>query len=348
MKTLELSAALFEKYAGLGEIDNYYGLLALFALAQTAREAKDNTLTETCVNMLGMYPDKIQHPYYNFANYKIGGAGKAWMAYTGFFKNQKESIREYAEKTLSAPVSRENILCRPDDIEKNKIWVDTVYAVTPFMLYTGLALNEEKYIDFSAQQCFNMYEFFLDKTCGLVHQSRGYMKNKARVSQDHWSRGNGWMYLGLTELVVSLPHNSKHRRKAEQYFKDLSHTILEYQTPKGIWRQELTSEYAWDESSGSALFLYGLGAGIRLGLLDNNIFEKPYQKGLSALVQNFITDDFSTLMSCEGCLCPEAGDATGSIKAYLTAVHPKTNEPHSYGAFMLALVEAHRNGITYI
>lgn len=347
MNTLVLSQKLFERYESVQPVNNYYGLLALFALAQTAYESKDKKAIDKCVNMLKLYPDGTEHPYYNFEVYRVGGAGKAWLLNKGYFGDEKDVIKEYAEKTLEAPRSRENIMCWPTDADKNKIWIDTVYAVTPFMLYAGLALKEEKYIDFAAEQCYNMYEFFLDKTCGLLHQSRGFMPDKTRVSSDHWSRGNGWGYLGLTELVKSLPKDSARREKAERYFKDMSHALLLRQTDKGTWQQELMCENSWIESSGTALFLYGFGAGLRLGLLEESVFYQPYKKGIEALGK-FITKDFSTLMSCCGCLCPGTGEAKGSVKAYLTEVWPMTDEPHSFGAFMLALTEAYRNGITCI
>ena len=345
MNTLEIAKKLFDRYQSVGEINNYYGLLALFALAQTAYESKDENAMNKCVEMLKMYPDNIEHPYYNFECYRVGGAGKAWLTYKGYFADEKESVKQYAEKMMNAPRSREGIMCWPTDCDKNKIWIDTVYAVTPFMLYAGIALGKEKYIDFAAEQCYTMYEFFLDKTCGLLHQSRGFMPDKTRVSSDHWSRGNGWGYLGLTELVKSLPKESRHREKAERYFKDMSYALFSRQTAKGAWQQELMCENSWVESSGTALFLYGFGTGIRLGILEKSVFEKPYKQGLEAL-GNFITEDFSTLMSCQGCLCPGAGEEKGSVKSYLTEVWPMTNEPHSFGAFMLALTEAHRNGIT--
>lgn len=348
MKTLELSAKLFERYESKHRIYHYYGLLALFALAQTAFEARDDKLMKKCTDMLGLYPDKMEHPYYNFANYEVGGAGKAWLLYQGLMESEKERIRAYAEKTLAAPKSKEGILCWPSDAEKNKIWIDTVYAVTPFMLYAGLALEDERYIDFAAEQCYNMYEFFLDKTCGLLHQSRGFMADKTRVSHDHWSRGNGWGYLGLTELAANLPQNSKHRPKAEKYFKELSRSLLACQTEKGVWRQELLCDHAWEESSGTGLILYGFGVGLRLGLLEPETYSEPYKNGIESLTRRFIADDFSTLMSCQGCLCPGTGEEKGSVKAYLTEVWPRTDEHHSYGAFMLALVEAHRNGITCV
>ena len=346
MKTLDLSAKLFEHYDSTQRVYHYFGLLSLFALSQTAIEADDSALMKKCKGMLTLYPNNFEHPRYNFENYRVGGAGKAWLVYKGVWDDEKANIREYAEKTLLAPLSSEGILCMPSDPDKNKIWIDVVYAVVPFMLYAGLALGEDNYIDFAADQCFKMYEFFLDKTCGLLHQSRGFMPDKTRVSFDHWSRGNGWGYLGLTELVLNLPKDSRYRPKAEEYFGELSRSLLAYQTEKGVWRQEIPCDYSWYEASGTGLILYGFGAGLRLELLDADIFLESYKKGIAAMVKNFITPEFSTLMSCIGCLCPGEETNKGMVKAYLTEVHHKTDEPHSFGALMLALLEAHRNGIT--
>lgn len=182
----------------------------------------------------------------------------------------------------------------------------------------------------------------MDESCGLLHQCRGFIESDRRkCSEDHWSRGNGWGYMALAELVRYLPADSPHRSKAERIFTDLSLAFLRWQASGGLWRQELTSQAAWEESSGSALILYGLGVGLRTGLLDRGLFWKPYQNGLAGLLR-CINPDYSTENSCPGCLCP--GD--GTIQAYITEKQPEHDEHHSFGAFMLALVEAHRNGFT--
>jgi len=348
MKTLDMSKKLFERYESQHRIYHYYGLLALYALAQTAYEAQDEEMLNKCKQMLAMYPHEIEHPRYNFENYEVGGNGKAWLVYKGLFDEERENIRIYAEKTMKAPVDSNGILCLPTQPEKGMIWIDVVTAVTPFMLYAGLALKEEKYIDFAAEQCFKMYDIFLDRTCGLLHQSKGFMSNPELVSHDHWSRGNGWGYLGLADLVEHLPVDSKHRKRAEKYFTDLSRALIKYQTEKGVWRQEIPCDYSWYESSGTGLIAYGLGIGLRTGLLDRETFETPFKKAIHGIVRYFINDDFSTNMCCSGCLCPGTGKEKGTIKAYLTEVWPCKDEPHSYGALMLALVEAHRNGITEV
>lgn len=125
----------------------------------------------------------------------------------------------------------------------------------------------------------------------------------------------------------------------------MSESLIAFQTDKGVWRQEITCDYAWDESSGTGLIAYGLGVGMRLGLLDKARFKEPFEKAVHAIVSLFIRDDFSTTMCCCGCLCPGNGADKGTVKAYLTAVRPVTDEHHSYGCLMLALLEAHRNGI---
>lgn len=345
METLELSKKVFERYeTHTTRIYYYMGILSMYAFAQTGYYSKDDKVIQKCIDVLDDYPD---HPMFNLENYRIGGVATAWMVYKGLWDDKKETVRKYAEMSLDAPVTeKEGIICRPNDPDRNKIWIDLAYGITPFMLYAGLTFNDERYIDFGAEQCFKMYEFFLDKTNGLLHQSRGYMMDKTMVSPDHWSRGNGWCFLALASLVENLPKDSKHRPKAEAYFRDLASALLKYQNAKGVWRQEIPCEYSWDESSGTALFLYGYGVGLRLGILDKDIYWEPYKKGVEAFIKLFITPDFATLMSCEGCLCPGEGPDKGTVKAFLTDKWPRTDEPHSYGTFMLALVEAHLNGIT--
>jgi unsaturated rhamnogalacturonyl hydrolase len=349
MNTLKISEKLFERYESTQRVYHYYGLVALYALAQTATESNDNSVLKKCIEMLSLYPDNFDHPNYNFESYRIGGNGKLWLAYKGYFENEHENIRIYAEKTMAGAKESDGILCAPwCPPEKETVFVDVITAVTPFMLYAGLILNEEKYIDFAAEQCFKIYDVLLDKTCGLLHQARGFMENKELVSSDHWSRGNGWGYLGLADLVAYLPADSKHRAKAEKYFKDMSEAFLKYQTDKGVWRQEITAPYSWIEASGTGLITYGIGVGLRCGLLEKGKYQVPFENAINGILKLFINDDFSTKMTCCSCLCPGQGEGKGSINAYLTEVYPEKDEPHSYGPLMLAFVEAYRNGIINI
>ena len=347
MDTLELCENIFKRFENKHAlIENYYGLLAYYALSQTAIEKNDPSLIKKCTDYLELYPEKYPHPSYNFEPYRVGGNGKAWMFMKGVGKNWESDLRKYAEITLESPKNEDGILCHG---KTGKIWIDVVTCITPFMLFVGLALNEEKYIDFAVDQFIKMYDCLMDKEYGLLHQAKGFIpENPEKVSEDHWSRGNGWGYLGLAELIRYLPKDSKHRAKVENYFIEHSRALITHQDNKGLWRQEIPEELSWCESSGTGLILYGLGIGLRKGVLQGDEYRSAFNKGIEALAKYCLYDDFSTHLSCPGCMTPGTGEDKGTPKSYITLHSPKSDESHSYGCIMLALLEAKRNGITDI
>ncbi len=348
VNTLDFIGELLNRYESQHEkVDSYYGLLAYWALAQAATISGRKDYLEKCIGYLAQYPDHFAHPYYNLESYRLGGNGKAWLIYQGYFPEQKEELRKYAELTCHAPKNAAGIMCRPGDggMEYARVWIDCATATTPFMLYAGLALGEARYIDYAAEQCIAMYELFLDETCGLLHQGRGYRENPKRMSEDHWSRGNGWGMIGLAELVQYLPADSPYRPKSEAYFKDLADALLPHQTKRGLWRQEIPLPTAWEESSGTALILYGIGVGIRTGLLPEEKYKTAFKKGIYGLAEHCLTEDFATYESCPGCLCPGTGAMKGTVEAYVTLKSPQKDEVHSYGCMMLAFLEAFRGDI---
>lgn len=348
MNTLELALGLYRHYGQTEEINNYYGLMANYALVQAAAELSDEKLRGQVRELLMLYPDAVRHPWYNFACYRLGGNASAWADMTGFQKRREGELESFAEQTIAGQREKKGLLCMPGKQAEGWIWIDTLFAVVPFMLFAGLSLKKNVYVDFAADQCLRMIEELMDSRCGLVHQCRGFLEDPERCSEDHWSRGNGWGYAALAELIRYLPQEHPMRRKAENLFISFSAAILPYQTEHGLWRQEMTEDSAWEESSGTALLLYGLGIGLRCGLLHEERFIAAFANGIDGLVRYCVHPDFSTEKSCPGCLCPGEGPVKGSIQAYVTEKSPEKDEHHSFGAFMLALVEAWRNGITEI
>lgn len=345
MKTLSAVTRLFEKYESVWNVESYYGLLSIWALAEQAVETHDDKSLARCKHLLSLYPDQIQHPAYNFEVYRVGGNGKAWLLYQGLFDEEKEIVRKYAEITLASDKDDEGIVCLKKD-GRCLTWIDVAHCISPYMLYAGLAFGNPAYVDFAAEQTIRMYERFLDRSCGLLHQAKGFLEDPESISRDHWGRGNGWGYFSLTILVRDLPENHKDRSRVEKYYKDLSYALLKYQNHHGVWRQEIDCEYAWDESSATAFIAFGIGVGLRLGLLEKEVFDGPFRRAVKAMTERFIDKDFSTEMCCSGCLCPGEGEDKGTAKAYVTEKYPQTNDPHSFAPMMFALTEAFRHGMT--
>ena len=348
MNPLKLCEKIFERYESQYRIEHYYGLLAYYALAQVAEAEKNENLRNKCKDYLNLYPDNFPHPFYNFESYRVGGNGKAWMFFQNLAPEWETDLRKYADITMASPMDKNGVLKHRRFLEIDKIWVDVIACTTPFMLYIGLALDEEKYIDFAVDQCIKMYDYLMDGTCGLLHQTKGFLPNPKRISEDHWGRGNGWGYLGLAELIRYLPADSKHRAKVEEYFVDHTEALLAYQAKNGLWRQEIPEELSWYESSGTGLILYGMGVGMRKGVLKDEKYRLAFEKGIKALAKYCLTEEFATLRSCPGTLCPGEGEEKGTMKAYITERIPEKDEVHSYGCMMLAFLEASKNGIVEI
>ncbi|SDD75346.1 unsaturated rhamnogalacturonyl hydrolase [Paenibacillus sp. UNCCL117] len=348
VRPLEAAVKLYDHFEAREQVKHYYGLLAIYGLVQAAEleaERGDTGLLERCRAILGKFPDEIEHPRYNFPSYTIGGIPKAYAFYKRLMPESGGQVTEYAEEMMTAPRDPEGIMKHRYEPDRNLIWIDVAMAVTPYLLFAGLALGEERYIDEAARQTFLMVERFMDPDNGLLHQCLNFVAPGV-FSEDHWSRGNGWGYIGLTELVRHLPANSPHRPQAERLFREMSAALLPHQSERGLWRQEIPFEYSYEESSGTALFLYGYGTGIRLGLLERSVYEPAFRRGIEGLWRHCINEDFSTERSCPGCLCPGEGKEKGTVKAYVTLKLPHRDEPHSFGPFILALTEAHLNGIS--
>lgn len=341
---LDLALRLYDHYESLGEVKHYYGLLAIYALARTAEAAQDETVWERVEAILRRFPDEIDHPRYNFPSYRIGGIPQAYVLAGGRMGDRAGLVRDYAEEMMTAPRDPSGIVVMPQAPERNLIWIDTAMATSMYLLFAGLALGEERYLDEAVHQTVAQYDEFLDPANGLLHQCKNFVA-PGEYSQDHWGRGNGWGFIALTELAAGLPADHSGRPAVVERLRSLAAALLPHQSERGLWRQEIPEELSYEEISGTGLILYGYGAGMRHGLLDEATYLEPFERGVVGMVGMGVRPDFSTERSCPGCLCPGLGEEKGTVQSYVTLKLPYRDEPHGCGPLILALSEAHRRGM---
>lgn len=340
---------LFTRAEMVTTMKQYYSLFTLFATVKGAVAANEKKLLARCMDYLDKYPNDIEHPGYSFELYEMGGIARAYLFYKGEYDDIAEQIRDYAEKTYNAPRTDDGIICYKKPVPWKWIWVDAITAVAPFMLFAGLGLGEQRYIDFAAEQTILIFDALLDKSCGLVHQVRGrYEEDEYRCTEDHWSRGNGWMMVAFAELIEYLPRTSAYYNDVVSRYESFCERLIEYQSMRGLWRQEITVEGAWEESSGTGLLAYGIGVGIRLGILKDEKYKDAFEKALSGLANHCISENYNTYNSCESNRSPGEGDQCGTICSYICIPKTFRNEPHSFGCIIVALAEALKHGMTEI
>lgn len=225
-------------------------------------------------------------------------------------------------------------------MQKDQVFIDMAFAVTPYLLYAGLTENNTEYIDYAVFETLELFRVLKDAETGLLHQGRGFVE-KGKTSEDNWSRGNGWGALAMGCLLRDLPKNHPQRKEVERQGKEFFLNLLKYQDENGLWHQEITEHTSYVETSGSGLVLYGLGLAIESGVLSKK-YRSHFEKGLRGLAA-YVDTDGSVSNGCWSCLCPNKGTKEDYIN------HPWFyNESHAFGPVVLAFAQAVKMGISEI
>lgn len=337
-KTLTVAYLAFQKHRTLHPLTHYTGILSLHAYARLALASGSAAILATCRDLLLPFVRGERRVGGNFVTYECGGNATALLLQQGKLPEARDAVRRGAEDLIrNAPRDDQGIFSMPNRPTRDLVWIDVAFAVTPFLLYAGLALGEDGYLAEAAAQARMLYDLLRDPAQGLLHQCK-HFAGPGKLSEDHWSRGNGWALLALAELVRDLPDGDPRRAPVAARFCDLVHACLAVQDDDGLWHQELTVPASYVETSGTGLILYAVGVGLERGLLDASVMD-AYRRGLSGYLE-YVRDDGAVYHTCRGCLCPGAG----TVLDYMARA-PLLNDPHAFGPVTLAYGQAYRLGI---
>jgi rhamnogalacturonyl hydrolase YesR len=168
-------------------------------------------------------------------------------------------------------------------------WVDAIQMSMPVYARLGALQPTGGY--FEAMYALYSYP---KRTLGLFNTSDHLWWRDANWKaqqtpsgkQVYWSRGNGWVFAALARSLERLPATDPHRAEYEQDFTAMARALLSVQRDDGFWNPSLAdaSHFGGPESSGTALFVYGLAWGIRSGLLDEPSYAPALLHAWQALV----------------------------------------------------------------
>ncbi len=337
--TVELAERVLAK--GLEKIDLglYPGTLLMQAMSELALIEPASPLRGRAVDLFKKFLAKEIKGRGSFISYEVGGSGAALLRLRGGAPELDQAVADAAKRMMEKQKrSSEGLFVPPWAVaEKDQVFIDVAFAVTPFMLYAGLTESREDYVDLAVFETLELIRILRDQRTGLLRQGRGF-QGLGVISDDNWSRGNGWGAMGLAALVRDLPVAHPKRKDVEAAAKEFFTAVLRYQNKAGLWHQEMTDPTSYTETSGSGLLLYGLGVMLECGLIDRK-HEADFTRGLAALPA-YIAADGSVSHTCLGCLCP----GQGSKEDYKSRAWAH-NDPHAFGAVVLAYAQAVKMGI---
>lgn len=171
-------------------------------------------------------------------------------------------------------------------------WCDALFMSPPVWAQLYSITGDEAYLDFMMSEFKASTDFLFDEVESLYYRDENYMGKLDNGTKIFWSRGNGWVFAGLVNIMVELDPKSKEYNYFLDIYKKMAKRLLELQTPEGHWAMSLLGQeyYPTPETSGSSFYTYGLAWGINQGILVKEDYEPAVKKAWQAMV-SYVTED---------------------------------------------------------
>jgi rhamnogalacturonyl hydrolase YesR len=171
-------------------------------------------------------------------------------------------------------------------------WCDALFMSPPVWAKLYNITGDKKYLDFMIAEYKATTDFLFDKKENLYYRDESYMGKLDNGTKVFWSRGNGWVFAGLANIMNELNPKSKEYKYFLKIYKKMAKKLIKIQTPNGHWAMSLLGQefYPTPETSGSSFYIFGLAWGINNGILNRSDYEPAVRKGWNAMVSH-VTDE---------------------------------------------------------
>lgn len=171
-------------------------------------------------------------------------------------------------------------------------WADALFMSPATFWDAAHRFDNDAYAQFAHEEWVVATELMFDKEESLYYRdSRFFDRRGADGEKLFWSRGNGWVYGGLVNVLRVMDANDPRRAYYVDLFTKMSDRLVELQTETGMWRASLlATSKTPPETSGTGFFTYGLTWGLNEGILSGQKYERAAHAGWDALVRNVNSD----------------------------------------------------------
>ena len=182
---------------------------------------------------------------------------------------------------------------------KGQMWVDGVFMGQMFLTKYGHYIGDSAY-------CFNEAALQLkviydrcNKGGLILHayseDRKASWADETGLSPEVWSEGLGWYALIMPEVLELMPRDHPERERLIRQYMELLRALVKHQSTKnGLWFQIVDKDKNpdnWNDSSGSAMFIYSIKKAIELGIAGKEEFEPVVQKAWNGLLTKVKIND---------------------------------------------------------
>lgn len=212
------------------------------------------------------------------------------------------------------------------------IWVDSVFMFGMVLTRWGELSDDETYLDLMSEQ-MAIFQPRLQHDNGLMQHAYGWPGD---VDDDiYWNRGNSWVAASLSDYLRVRLLRGEPDPLVEKMFRDQIRGALELQDQEtGLWWTIMNRPgEGYQETSGPALFAYGIARAYRYGILG----ESELQAALRAVegVKGRVERDEQGRPVVTG---TSFGTDPTNFETYIS-VEQADDVHYGVGAVILALIE---------
>ena len=251
-----------------------------------------------------------------------------------------EYLDDVAPRTQEGGISHNGVLGNTPSV-----WLDSLFMFGMVLNKYGELFDDEERLQMASEQILII--------TGLLQDDNGFMRHATDWpgydETIHWTRGNSWVVASLADYLRVLV-----RREAsdagveasdpavEEVFKKHVAAILSAQGESGLWQTVMSHPDEpgnYLETSGSALFTYGLARGYRYGALGDGERDRALRgiEGVKGMIR--MDEDGPVVTGVSLATDPwPLRDPDGNGAGYLD-VPLEEDVNYGVGAVVLALIE---------
>ena len=209
-------------------------------------------------------------------------------------------------------------------------WSDALYMAPATWVGLSKATGDARYAAYADQEFWASTDYLFDKENNLYFRDSRYLTRRDDKGRKvFWSRGNGWSYAGIVNVLKLLPADHPSRPRYIALYKAMSSELVAIQKADGYWAPSLLApEGSHTETSGTAFFTYGLAWGVNNRVLTESRYALAVNKGWHALERAVTPEGKLTWVQQVG-YAPEQ-------------VEPEDTQLYGVGALLLAATEVGR------
>lgn len=183
---------------------------------------------------------------------------------------------------------------------RKTMWADDFYMSGSFLTRLYSQMRDED----SLQDILRQLHGFVKRLYMPDERifSHIYFWGDSEKNKIPWGRGNGWIALAMSEMLMGIPEENPAHEQIRAVFCEFCEGLAAVQDQSGMWHQILNRPDSYLESSCTVMFALAFYRGVHYGWLPTS-FQKKADSALQTILERYVDENGVFYGVCMGSGC---------------------------------------------